>query len=113
MLRRVALIYDATRAYDLKVVAGVATYLQKDAGWSIYIEETALKDQRLPDLRSWKGDGIIANFDDRRVRQSGDAVAPPGSGFWEWLWLVRPQIKHPLLFTNNQAIARIAADHFL
>ena len=113
MLRRVALIYDATRAYDLKVVAGVATYLQKDAGWSIYIEETALKDQRLPDLRSWKGDGIIANFDDRRVAKAVMQSRLPAVAFGSGYGWYGPKSNIPYFFTNNQAIARIAADHFL
>ena len=65
--RRVALIYDCRQAYDLKVMTGVAAYLQEGHHYSVDIEESALKDQRLPDLRSWPGDGIIADFDDHAV----------------------------------------------
>jgi NAD(P)-dependent dehydrogenase (short-subunit alcohol dehydrogenase family) len=65
--RRVALIYDARSAYDNKVMAGVAKYIHESAGWNVYIKENALKDQRLPDLETWKGDGIIADFDHPRV----------------------------------------------
>ncbi len=110
-IRRVALIYDATRAYDLKVMAGVAAYLREGVGWSVYIEETALKDQRLPVLASWHGDGIIANFDNprvvRAVLRSHLAAVAFGSGYG---WY-DPGCHIPYLFTNNAAIARMAADH--
>lgn len=112
-LRRVALIYDATSAYDLKVMTGVAAYLREGAPWSVYLEETALKDQRLPDLASWRGDGVIANFDHprvvRAVRASGLATVAFGSGYG---WY-EPGSGIPYLFTNNREIARLAADHLL
>src|ERR1700722_13227595 len=62
-IHHVALIYDARSTYDLKVMMGVAAYLQEQDYHSIYLEENALEDQRLPDLRTWAGKGIIANFD--------------------------------------------------
>ena len=112
-MRHVALIYDARSVYDLKVMNGVAAYLQEGADWRVYIEENALKDQRLPDLRSWKGDGIVANFDDPRVAgivmQSRLPVVAFGSGYG---WY-KSATRVPYFFTNNQAIARLAADHLL
>ena len=40
---RVALIYDAKLPYNVKVMSGVAAYLQRGAAapWNIYIEEGA------------------------------------------------------------------------
>ena len=75
--RHVALIYDARTVYGVKVMTGVAAYLQEGADWTVYIEEHALKDQRLPDLRSWRGDGIIANFDDPRVATAAMSSGVP------------------------------------
>ena len=79
--RKVALIYDARLAYDLKVMTGVAAYLQEGHTYSIYIEENALKDQRLPDLRTWDGDGIIADFDDPAVARVVVASGLPAVAF--------------------------------
>lgn len=111
--RRIALIYDARMVYDLKVMTGVAAYLKKGAKYSIYIEENALKDQRLPDLRSWEGDGIVADFDDpaiaRAVLQSKLPAVAFGGGYG-W-YLAGSGI--PYFYTNNQAIANLAADHLL
>lgn len=111
--RRLALIYDARLAYDLKVMTGVAAYLQEGHHYSVYIEESALKDQRLPDLRSWAGDGIIADFDDpsvaRLVMQSRLPAVAFGGGYG---WYVEGS-RIPYFYANNQAVARLAADHLL
>lgn len=111
--RRIALIYDARSTYDLKVMSGVAAYLQEGHQYSVFIEENALKDQRLPDLRSWEGDGIIGNFDDpgiaRRVTQAQLPVVGFGGGYG---WYVAGSAI-PYFYTNNKAIAILTADHLL
>ena len=109
--RRIALIYDARSAYDTKVMAGVATYIHEAAGWNVYIEESALKDQRLPDLGTWKGDGIIANFDHPRVAAAVVKSRLPAVGFGSGYGWYPAASDIPYFFTNNQAIAALAADH--
>lgn len=72
-----------------------------------------LKDQRLPDLRSWAGDGIIADFDHpsvaTAVAQSKLPVVGFGSGYG---WYVHGS-SIPYFFANNKMIASMAADHLL
>jgi LacI family transcriptional regulator len=108
--RSIALIYDARSTYDLKVMSGVAAYLQESHHYSVFIEENALKDQRLPDLREWEGDGIIADFDDpgiaRLVTQARLPVVGFGGGYG---WYVEGAI--PYFYTNNKAISTLTADH--
>ncbi len=111
--RHVALIYDARLAYDLKVMAGVAAYLREGSTWSVYIEENALKDQRLPDLRSWEGDGVIADFDDPNVAKAVAQSGLPAVGFGSGYGWYAPESPIPYFFTNNEAIAKLAADHLL
>jgi LacI family transcriptional regulator len=110
--RRIALIYDARSTYDLKVMSGVAAYLQENDRYSVFIEENALKDQRLPELKSWDGDGIIGNFDDpgiaRRVTQARLPVVGFGGGYG---WYAEGSI--PYFYTNNRAISTLTADHLL
>jgi LacI family transcriptional regulator len=112
-MRRVALIYDATMAYDLRVIGGVAAYLQEGTKWNVYIEENALKDQRLPDLGAWEGDGIIANLDHPNVAMAVVKSKLPTVGFGSGYGWYAPESHIPYFFTNNQAIARLAADHLL
>jgi LacI family transcriptional regulator len=111
--RQVALIYDATRAYDIKVMTGVAAYLREGTSWSVYIEETALKDQKLPSLRNWRGDGVIANFDDPKVVSAVVESRLPAVAFGSGYGWYDPKYRIPYFFTNNRAIADLAADHLL
>jgi len=112
-MRHVALIYDARQLYDVKVMAGVAAYVRKVANWSVYIEENSLDDQRLPDLRTWHGDGIIADFDDPRVVAQVTASRIPSVGFGGGFGWYDPASRIPYFHPNNRAIARLAAEHLL
>ena len=111
--RRIALIYDATAAYDVKVMMGVAEYIHKTTKWNVYIEESALRDQHLPSLRTWKGHGIIANFDHpgvaRQVMRSGLPAVAFGSGYG-W-YSTSSDI--PYFYTNNANISQAAAQHLI
>jgi len=112
-MRRVALIYDARLRYDLKVVSGVARYIQEGADLNIYIEEDALKSQKLPDLRSWRGDGILADFDDPRVVDAVSRARLPIVGFGGGFGSYPLKSRIPYFFSNQTAIADLAADHLL
>jgi LacI family transcriptional regulator len=112
-LRQVALIYDARLAYDLKVMTGVAAYLNEHPYFSVYIEENALKDQRLPNLQSWNGDGIIADFDDPAIASAVVQSRLPVVGFGSGYGWYAPTSSIPYFFTNNRAVAEMAADHLL
>jgi LacI family transcriptional regulator len=112
-VRHVALIYDARQLYDVKVMAGVAAYVRKLTNWSVYIEENSLGDQRLPDLRTWHGDGIIADFDDPRVAAQVTASRIPAVGFGGGFGWYDPASRIPYFGPNDRSIARLAAEHLL
>lgn len=114
----VAVILDAARAYDRLIISGVAQFVRErtaagrgPAAWSLYVEEDPL--QKLPDLASWHGQGIIANFDDRRVAAALAKTHMPivgvggGSGWYD------PASGIPYVYTDNAAIGRLGAQHLL
>lgn len=110
--REVALIIDPGRPYDRRIIRGVAAYVQRRRrDWSLYVEEDPLT--RLPDLNAWAGDGILANFDDRRiasaVKRWGVPVVGVGGGYG--YYEENPDI--PYVRTDNRAIARLAAEHLI
>ena len=114
----VAVILDAARAYDRLIIGGIAQFVRERTGphrgteaWSLYVEEDPL--QKLPDLARWHGQGIIANFDDRRVAAALDGLGIPivgvGGGFgWH-----DPASGIPYIYTDNAAIGRLGAGHLL
>ncbi|MFT4559386.1 MAG: LacI family transcriptional regulator, partial [Planctomycetaceae bacterium] len=70
MVRRdVAFILNINKPYDRKVVEGIARYVRTKANWRVYVEDEPMA--RIPDLRRWKGHGVIADLDDQ---QAVDAV---------------------------------------
>src|SRR5580704_10744196 len=104
LMWRVALIYDATHTYDLKVMTGVAAYLHHSGNYNVYIERNALKDQRLPSLRSWDGDGIIANFDHPTVARAVTLSKLPAVAFGSGHgWYVRGS-PIPYFSTNHSMV---------
>ncbi len=112
-LRRVALIYDATLAYDLCVVRGVAAYLQTGPGWNVYIAENKLKERRSLDLSSWEVGGVVASFDNPNVARAVVTSKLPSVGFGSGYGWYAPESRIPYFFTNNNAISRLAADHLM
>ena len=109
--RHVALIVDAAKPYDRKIIGGVAQYVKERGNWSLYVEEDPL--QKLPDLHGWHGQGIIANFDDRRVAAAVRGLKAPvvgvggGSGWYD------PATRIPYFASDDEAIARLAAEHLM
>jgi LacI family transcriptional regulator len=110
-LRNVALIIDASQPYDRKIVQGVAAYVREIRHWSIYLEESA--QQKMPDLQRWAGDGIIANFNDPHVAKALHNAKIPIVGISGSSGTCDGASKIPYFASNDEAIARMAADHLL
>ncbi len=107
----VAVILDAARPYDRLIIGGIAQYVREHEPWSLYVEEDPL--QRLPDLARWKGQGIIANFDDRRVARAIRGLAIPCVGVGGGYGWYDARSGIPYIYTDNAAIGRLGAEHLL
>lgn len=110
-MRHVAVIVDAARPYYRQLLAGVATFVKETGNWSLYIEEDPL--QRMPELHTWRGHGILANFDDRRVARAVTGLNVPVVGIGGGYGWYDPASGIPYFVSDNEAIARMAADHLL
>ncbi len=110
--REVALVIDPTKPYDRRIVRGVAAYVQSEAqDWSLYVEEDPIA--RLPDLNAWAGDGILANFDNRRVARAVSKLGIPVVGFGGGYGYYKQNTDIPYVRTDNKAIAELAASHLI
>ena len=107
----VAAILNASRPYDRLIIGGVARFAREQTSRSLYVEEDPL--QKLPDLASWHGDGIIANFDDRRVAAAIRGLDLPIVGVGGGYGWYDQASEIPYVYTDNVAIARQAAGHLL
>jgi LacI family transcriptional regulator len=107
----VAIIVDAVNPYDRKIIAGIAAFVKEIGSWSLYVEVDPL--DKLPDLSAWDGQGIIANFDDRKVAQAVAGLRVPVVGVGGGYGWYDPAGGIPYFATDNEGIARLAADHLL
>nr|WP_315212474.1 DNA-binding transcriptional regulator [uncultured Duganella sp.] len=68
---RIALLFNANKTFDREIINGIAAYLGGTRkAWDLFLEEDFRL--RLAGMAHWKGDGIIADFDDPAV---ADALA--------------------------------------
>ena len=110
-LSRIALIYDAKLPFDRNVMSGVASYVRESGNFNIYIEENPVSSRKLPYLKSWHGDGILADFDDPGVAAAASRSGVPVVGFG-CSWHSR-NLSVPYFYSNQSAVAEMAADHLL
>lgn len=114
-MRRIALVYSARSEFDLKVMAGVAAYIQErqhpeapDAS-----ESLTVKIHDVGEFRSWQADGIVANLDHPAVSAAARDARIPIVGFGEGCAEAAENIVVPYLSTNNEGIGELAAHHLL
>src|SRR5687768_2626900 len=73
----VAVLIETSRAYGRGLLEGVARYVRERGPWSIYFRPQALGEPPPAWLRTWKGDGILARIDDRRMARVVRATGLP------------------------------------
>jgi len=109
---RVALLVETSGGYGRNVLAGVAEYSRLQGYWSFYLLPRA-HDQSLPDMKMWRGTGIIARIESPHVARTiaaakvplvGLDVAPEIAGLFG-----RPGLSevHP----DPKSTARLAFEH--
>jgi LacI family transcriptional regulator len=110
---RIALLFNANKAFDREIIAGIAAYLSsRRASWELFIEDDFRL--RLPSLANWQGDGIIADFDDPAVAEALSAshlpvVAVGGSYANEGDYPVHV----PYVATDNFKLVNLAYTHLI
>lgn len=109
--REVALILNVNKPYDRKVVAGIARFTRTHRSWRLYVEDEPLA--KIPDLRQWQGQGIIADLDDQQVLDAVSGLKIPvvniGGAIFDESWTHDT----PYVTTDNEAVARIAAEYLM
>lgn len=110
--REVAIIIEPSRPYDRRIIRGFAAYVEEHRKeWSLYVEEDPIS--RLPNLNRWGGDGILANFDDRRIAEAVTSIRVPVVGVGGGYGFYSEASKVPYVKTNNRAIANLGGKHLL
>ena len=100
---------ETSKAYGRGLLTGIGRYATTLGRWTLYVEERALHDRQPSWLADWKGDGIIFRSFNRTmvdaIRRAGLPAVDTnshvtGHGF-------------PLVYADEEAVARVAIEHFL
>lgn len=106
---RIALLIGASRQYRRDLLSGIAAYARVHGPWTFYHEEQIVDNARPAWLKNWRGDGILARIESRKLL---DQIAGMHIPTVDLLGLHdAPGI--PSFDNDTMASARLVADHFL
>lgn len=105
--RHVALLIEATNAYARGLLHGVARYEHEHGGWTVYFEPHASDAPPPKWLKNWKGDGILARVENRRIARAVLAVGVPVVELRRKITLPG----FPSIGPDNDAVTRLAVEH--
>jgi LacI family transcriptional regulator len=105
----VALLIETSNAYARGLLRGIRAYIREHRSWSIYLGEHRRGDPAPEWLKKWRGDGIIARIENEAVAEAVMASGLPAVDVSAARHL--PNLLY--VETDDDAIARLAADHLL
>ncbi len=108
-MRHLAILIETSRAYGRGLLRGIARYNHECGDWSTYFRPQGLGDPAPPWLADWQGDGILARIDNHKLAQSLHRAAVPVVNLRSTV----AGLSFPFIGSDNQAIAKMAADHLI
>ena len=113
---QVAILLESSHEVSRGMLRGILDYVRLYGPWALHLDSGGANDQKMPDLRVWRGSGIIARIPNGRVAAEIVAARLPTV-------LIDPvetylDAAHPLsrccrVQCDSTAVARRAADHYL
>lgn len=106
---RVALLVETSREYGRGLLRGITRYQQEHGPWSIYFRPHGLDDPPPPWLASWRGDGILARIDNRRMADAVLRTKLPAIDLRSSMG----NLGLPIVGIDNRFVVKLAVEHFL
>ena len=108
-LLKVALLFETTNAYARALLLGVGDFILSHGPWSVHFAELGSDDTPPQWLRGWDGHGVLFRGENRRIARAVARLALPMVDLTPSRLLQRA----PWVKSDDTAIARLAAQHFL
>ena len=105
----VALLVETSLGSGRDILKGIARYVREQRRWALFHEARSLEDSVPRWLEGWRGDGIIARVQNRRI---AEAVLATGLPAVDVLGMV-PEMGIPLVHVDDREIGRLAAVHLI
>ncbi len=95
---KIALLVETSREYARGLLRGVIRYQHEHGPWSIYFKPQGLGAPPPPWLSAWRGDGILARINDRRMADAVSRTSVPVVDLRNAL----PNLKLPTVAISNR-----------
>jgi LacI family transcriptional regulator len=105
----VALLVETSTSYGRNVLSGIALYVRENGPWSVNLEQRSIREGVPAWLAQWRGDGIISRLPLREIADFSRRTGIPVVDLNEQIG----DLGLPLIFNDQQAIGRMAAEHLL
>lgn len=106
----VALLVETSLASGRDILRGIASYVRTHDSWALYHEAHGLEDSVPRWFHKWRGDGIIARFQNPALVKIVEKMGIP---VVDVLGVVPAASKFPLVHVNDVHIAHTAVEHLL
>ena len=108
-LPKVALLFETTNAYARELLIGIGDYILSHGPWSVHFAELGRSDPPPSWLASWDGDGVVVRGENARIARAVAKLSVPVIDMTPSRLLP----KAPWVKSDDGAVARLAAQHFL
>src|SRR5579871_1590893 len=106
---RVAVLIETSTSWGQQAVRGVVVYVRSSGHWVLQLDWHGVhEEQRLP--RGWRGEGVIARVTNRSLARQIESAGVPAVNV---SWSMPPGTTFPQVATDERAVSRLAAGHFL
>ena len=105
----VALLFETTNAYARSLLLGIGDYVLSHGPWRLHCAELGRDEEPPGWIKRWKGDGIIVRGENKAMARAAARFRGPIVD----LTPSRLMPRAPWVKSDDAAIARLAADHFL
>ena len=106
---KVAILIETSNSYARGLMRGIVAYMREHRPWSIYMSETNRGDRLPVWLGQWDGDGAIARIENKPIARAMASLSIPVVD----VSAARLIPSLPWVETDDEAIARLAAEHLL
>ena len=113
---QVALLFETNEQAHRDILRGVLRYERVSGPWSLHVAEGRAGEQRLLAMKAWGGAGIIGVIQNRAYAEAVLAARVPAVLVDPMDEARLPQgllARYSVLASDQQAIGRLAAEHFL
>jgi len=105
----VALLIETSTTFGRNVLRGVSLYLRENGPWTVRFEQRSIREGIPPWLKRWHGAGVLSRLADPAMAEFSESTGIPVVDLNEQI----ADLGLPLVFNDQQAIGRMAAEHLL